>query len=154
MRHVATFAPCLATPFAAFADPWPSWNPTATEAVTTGDPRAGMANGPEGQIGIIDGSHSRLPADAFRAGAHERISGAFDGPAREASLVPAQPRTPIPRRAIEGGSFLRAPSRRRRYRPAARQARKLDTGMGHIGFHRVRRHRRDSETTSSGSRQC
>lgn len=31
MRHVATIALCLAMPFAALADPLPSWNPTATE---------------------------------------------------------------------------------------------------------------------------
>ena len=75
------------------------------------------------------------------------------GPAREASLDPAQPGTPIPRKVAKGGSFLRAPSRRRR-RPAARPARRVDTGMSHIGFRRVRRLGRVFETTSSGSRPC
>jgi phosphoglycolate phosphatase-like HAD superfamily hydrolase len=32
LRYVTTLALCLATPFAALADPLPSWNPTATEA--------------------------------------------------------------------------------------------------------------------------
>lgn len=31
MRYITTLALCLAAPFAAFADPLPSWNPTATE---------------------------------------------------------------------------------------------------------------------------
>jgi phosphoglycolate phosphatase-like HAD superfamily hydrolase len=32
LRYVTTWALCLAAPFAALADPLPSWNPTATEA--------------------------------------------------------------------------------------------------------------------------
>ena len=40
----------------------------------------------------------------------------------------------IPRKAVKGGSHLCAPNYCRRYRPAARHAQPIDTGMGHIGF--------------------
>ena len=40
----------------------------------------------------------------------------------------------IPRRVIEGGSHLGAPSYCLRYRPAARQGEAVDTSTGHIGF--------------------
>ncbi|WP_270937347.1 formylglycine-generating enzyme family protein [Falsiroseomonas oryzae] len=56
------------------------------------------------------------------------------GPAAEASYDPAQPRIRIPRKVVKGGSFLCAPSYCRRYRPAARHAQMVDTGMSHIGF--------------------
>ena len=56
------------------------------------------------------------------------------GPAMEASFDPAQPRIRIPRKVVKGGSFLCAPSYCRRYRPAARHAQMVDTGMSHIGF--------------------
>jgi formylglycine-generating enzyme required for sulfatase activity len=52
----------------------------------------------------------------------------------EASYDPAQPRVRIPRKVVKGGSFLCAPSYCRRYRPAARHAQMVDTGMSHIGF--------------------
>jgi len=61
------------------------------------------------------------------------------GPAREASFDPAQPRIMIPRKVVKGGSFLCAPSYCRRYRPAARHAQMVDTGMSHIGFRCIRR---------------
>lgn len=76
------------------------------------------------------------------------------GAAREASLDPAQPGPPIPRRVVKGGSFLCAPSYCRRYRPAARHAQMVDSGMSHIGFRCVRRPGRIVEPTSSGSRPC
>jgi sulfatase modifying factor 1 len=57
----------------------------------------------------------------------------------EASFDPAQPRIRIPRKVVKGGSFLCAPSYCRRYRPAARHAQMVDTGMSHIGFRCVRR---------------
>lgn len=56
------------------------------------------------------------------------------GAAREASHDPRQPRFPIPRRVIKGGSFLCADSYCMRYRPAARRPQQIDTGMSHIGF--------------------
>jgi formylglycine-generating enzyme required for sulfatase activity len=61
------------------------------------------------------------------------------GPPMEASLDPAQPRVRIPRRVVKGGSFLCAPSYCRRYRPAARHAQMVDTGMSHLGFRCIRR---------------
>jgi formylglycine-generating enzyme len=78
------------------------------------------------------------------------------GPGRAGSYDAAQPSVAIPRKVVKGGSFLCAPSYCRRYRPAARHAQMVDTGMSHIGFRCVRRPRRDSatETQSSGSRPC
>ena len=61
------------------------------------------------------------------------------GPAREASLDPLQPQVRIPRRVVKGGSFLCAPNYCRRYRPAARHAQMIESGMSHIGFRCIRR---------------
>jgi formylglycine-generating enzyme required for sulfatase activity len=55
------------------------------------------------------------------------------GPA-EASYDPAQPAIRIPRKVVKGGSFLCAPNYCRRYRPAARHAQMVESGMSHIGF--------------------
>src|SRR5215212_3953068 len=60
------------------------------------------------------------------------------GPRVEGSFDPAQPAIRIPRRVVKGGSFLCAPSYCRRYRPAARHAQMVDSGMSHIGFRCVR----------------
>lgn len=65
--------------------------------------------------------------------------GAADVRAREASRDPRQKHVPIPRKVVKGGSFLCAPSYCRRYRPAARHAQMVDTGMSHIGFRCIRR---------------
>jgi sulfatase modifying factor 1 len=59
--------------------------------------------------------------------------------AMEESFDPAQPDVRIPRRVVKGGSFLCAPSYCRRYRPAARHAQMIDSGMSHIGFRCVKR---------------
>jgi sulfatase modifying factor 1 len=56
------------------------------------------------------------------------------GPAMEGSYDPAQAAIRIPRKVVKGGSFLCAPSYCRRYRPAARHAQMVDTGMSHLGF--------------------
>ncbi len=40
----------------------------------------------------------------------------------------------IPRGVVKGGSHLCAPNYCRRYRPAARHAQPVDTGMSHVGF--------------------
>jgi len=40
----------------------------------------------------------------------------------------------IPRKVVKGGSFLCAANYCRRYRPAARHAQMIDSGMSHIGF--------------------
>jgi sulfatase modifying factor 1 len=57
----------------------------------------------------------------------------------EASLDAAQPQFPMPRKVVKGGSFLCAPNYCRRYRPAARHAQMVDSGMSHIGFRCVTR---------------
>ena len=61
------------------------------------------------------------------------------GPAMKESLDPRTPNIPIPRKVVKGGSFLCAPSYCRRYRPAARHAQQIDTGMSHIGFRCIKR---------------
>ena len=63
------------------------------------------------------------------------------GGSPEASLDPAQPQFPVPRKVVKGGSFLCADSYCRRYRPAARRPQMVDTGMSHIGFRCVVRER-------------
>ena len=47
----------------------------------------------------------------------------------------------IPRKVIKGGSHLCAPNYCWRYRPAARQAQMVDSGMSHVGFRCVVRPR-------------
>lgn len=66
------------------------------------------------------------------------------GPAVEGSYDPHQPRVPIPRRVVKGGSFLCAPSYCRRYRPAARQPQMVDSAMSHLGFRCVVRDERQA----------
>ncbi|MGE4047078.1 MAG: formylglycine-generating enzyme family protein [Acetobacteraceae bacterium] len=61
------------------------------------------------------------------------------GASMESSYDPAQPRIRIPRKVVKGGSFLCAPSYCRRYRPAARHAQMIDSGMSHIGFRCIKR---------------
>ena len=56
------------------------------------------------------------------------------GPAMEGSYDFTNSPVAIPRKAVKGGSFLCAPSYCRRYRPAARHAQMVDSGMSHIGF--------------------
>ena len=48
-----------------------------------------------------------------------------------------EPGAPIPRKVVKGGSHLCAPNYCRRYRPAARHAQPIDSGMSHVGFHCV-----------------
>ncbi len=61
------------------------------------------------------------------------------GPAQSESFDPRTPNILIPRKVVKGGSFLCAPSYCRRYRPAARHAQQIDTGMSHIGFRCIKR---------------
>lgn len=61
------------------------------------------------------------------------------GPTLEASFDSSQAGVRIPRRVVKGGSFLCAPNYCRRYRPAARHAQMVDSGMSHIGFRCIRR---------------
>jgi len=62
------------------------------------------------------------------------------GPDVEASFDPRQPQFRIPRKVIKGGSFLCADNYCQRYRPAARRAQMVDTGMSHIGFRTIEHH--------------
>jgi formylglycine-generating enzyme required for sulfatase activity len=57
----------------------------------------------------------------------------------EASFEAVQPGGSIPSKVVKGGSFLCAPNYCRRYRPAARHAQPIDTGMSHVGFRCVLR---------------
>ncbi len=61
------------------------------------------------------------------------------GPAMQSSFDANMPAIAIPRRVVKGGSFLCAPSYCRRYRPAARHAQMVDSGMSHVGFRCIRR---------------
>jgi len=56
------------------------------------------------------------------------------GGAATGSLDPRDPTTRIPRKVVKGGSHLCAPNYCRRYRPAARHAQPVDSGMSHVGF--------------------
>jgi formylglycine-generating enzyme required for sulfatase activity len=68
------------------------------------------------------------------------------GGAMATSFDPAQPGVRIPRRVVKGGSFLCAPSYCHRYRPAARHAQMVDSGMSHIGFRCIARMPTDGRT--------
>jgi formylglycine-generating enzyme required for sulfatase activity len=61
------------------------------------------------------------------------------GGTREASIDPAQPEIPIPRKVVKGGSHLCTPQYCYRYRPAARQPQAIDTATSHIGFRCIKR---------------
>lgn len=50
------------------------------------------------------------------------------------SLDPCEPSMRIPRKVVKGGSHLCAPNYCRRYRPAARHAQPVDSGMSDVGF--------------------
>jgi formylglycine-generating enzyme required for sulfatase activity len=60
-----------------------------------------------------------------------------ENPRRAAAVQevnPYEPELTIPRKVVKGGSHLCAPNYCRRYRPAARHAQPVDTGMSHVGF--------------------
>lgn len=52
----------------------------------------------------------------------------------EASLDPAQPQAPQPRKVLKGGSHLCAENYCQRYRPAARIPQTVESATSHIGF--------------------
>ncbi len=56
------------------------------------------------------------------------------GGQKAGSYDPRSPSLRMPRKVVKGGSFLCAPNYCRRYRPAARHAQPIDTGMSHVGF--------------------
>ncbi|VVB48783.1 Formylglycine-generating enzyme [Beijerinckiaceae bacterium RH AL1] len=66
------------------------------------------------------------------------VPGANGAGTRAGSDDPHQP-VRIPTKVVKGGSFLCSPDYCRRYRPAARHAQMIDTGMSHIGFRCVLR---------------
>lgn len=67
------------------------------------------------------------------------------GASQHLSYDPSQPTVRIPRKVVKGGSFLCAPSYCRRYRPAARHAQMVDSGMSHIGFRCIKRRDKSGE---------
>ena len=69
----------------------------------------------------------------------------------EGSYDPTQPDVRIPRKVVKGGSFMCAANYCRRYRPAARHAQMIDSGMSHIGFRCVLR-QQQNEGESHGDR--
>ncbi len=61
------------------------------------------------------------------------------GGAEEASYDNCETSVRIPRKVVKGGSHLCAANYCRRYRPAARHAQPIDSGMSHVGFRCVMR---------------
>ncbi len=102
---------------------------------------------PPNFYGLFDmaGNVWQWTTDWFSAGKTSDAAKSCCGPGSsrggtiEASYDPAQPKIRIPRKVVKGGSFLCAPSYCRRYRPAARHAQMVDTGMSHIGFRCITR---------------
>jgi formylglycine-generating enzyme len=79
---------------------------------------------------------SRHPADAPKACCIPKNP---RGGPEAGSYDECSPSARIPRKVVKGGSFLCAPNYCRRYRPAARHAQPVDTGMSHVGFRCVLR---------------
>jgi formylglycine-generating enzyme len=100
---------------------------------------------PPNQYGLYDmiGNVWEWTLDWYRASPSKGNSVQVDpfGPFVEQSYDERMPKLRIPRKVLKGGSFLCAPSSCRRYRPAARYARMIDTAACHIGFRCVLRHR-------------
>jgi len=75
---------------------------------------------------------------AARHTAESRTAGAIPrnppGGREQDSYDPREPTIRIPRKVLKGGSHLSAPNFCRRYRPAARHARPVDTSASDIGF--------------------
>ena len=93
---------------------------------------------PPNGFGLFDmtGNVWEWTADWWSSGPVKACCSAGEETRRNASR---QGNSPIPRKVVKGGSFLCAPSYCRRYRPAARHAQPIDSGMSHIGFRCIRR---------------
>ena len=93
-----------------------------------------------------DGFESTSPVDAFPAngyGLYDMVGNVWEWTAspflsprdeRQSCCHPGEPRGPITRRVVKGGSHLCAPNYCLRFRPAARQSETIDTSTCHIGF--------------------
>ncbi|MET0363612.1 MAG: formylglycine-generating enzyme family protein, partial [Sphingobium sp.] len=66
------------------------------------------------------------------------------GGTMRASLDPATPGIPIPRKVLKGGSHLCAANYCQRYRPAARHPQTVDSATSHIGFRCIIRDKKGS----------
>ena len=94
---------------------------------------------PSNGYGLFDmiGNIWEWTTDWF-AGGHQSntccVADSRRGGGMDLSYDPAQPAVRIPRKVVKGGSFLCAANYCRRYRPAARHAQMIDSGMSHIGF--------------------
>jgi formylglycine-generating enzyme required for sulfatase activity len=115
----------------------------------------------------VDGYTRTSPVDAFPANGYglfdmignvwewttDWFSPRHDGELTQPCCIPINPRggaeagsydacnpgVQIPRKVVKGGSHLCAPNYCRRYRPAARHAQPIDTGMSHVGFRCITR---------------
>jgi sulfatase modifying factor 1 len=116
--------------------PWQNLRPSGLQRT------APVGHHPPNGYGLFDmiGNVWEWTSDWF-AGSHPRQTQAPccmpenpRGGCVDESYDPAQPTVRIPRKVVKGGSFLCAASYCRRYRPAARHAQMIDSGMSHIGF--------------------
>ncbi len=87
---------------------------------------------------VLDSTRSRCAKSLLHSGKSSRWG------ARTIAMIQRDSSTRIPRKVVKGGSHLCAPNYCRRYRPAARHAQPIDSGMSHVGFRCVIRHRRQS----------
>jgi sulfatase modifying factor 1 len=117
--------------------PWQNLKPVADRRTTA------VRSYPPNGYGLYDvtGNVWEWTADFYRTDHSETATHACCGPAvdprvasAEGSHDPSNPAGTISRRVIKGGSHLCAENYCRRYRPAARQAQPVDSGMSHIGF--------------------
>jgi sulfatase modifying factor 1 len=113
--------------------PWRNLHPDGLQRT------APIGRYPSNGYGLFDmiGNIWEWTTDWF-AGGHQSntccVADSLRGGGMDLSYDPAQPAVRIPRKVVKGGSFLCAANYCRRYRPAARHAQMIDSGMSHIGF--------------------
>jgi formylglycine-generating enzyme required for sulfatase activity len=118
--------------------PWQNAKPAAEQRTT-----AVRSYSPNG-YGLYDvtGNVWEWTADYYRADHADRAPHPCCGPSSNPRITDAdgsyggheEGGAHLARRVIKGGSHLCAENYCQRYRPAARQAQQVDTGMSHIGF--------------------